>query len=147
MFFGRRIFGMAAMSASFSNSFMPNGWLRRRSTRSSSAPSFGRSSSSVLAGDAVVVVIDGTPVGWHAPGARRFEGQDDGRPLAGGGPWRTFRFAAGRAPELADTCVLGTLRARFHEAEGDMRELMVALITSPELRARPIVTPIATEAP
>ena len=92
--------------------------------------------------------LEGTDVDGPYDGAIELsERMADSRTIEACATERFFRFAAGRAPELADTCVLGTLRARFHEAEGDMRELMVALITSPELRARPIVTPIATEAP
>ena len=53
---------------------------------------------------------------------------------------RWFRFAAGRAPEERDGCVLGNLQTRLRQTDGDIRELMIALITSPEMRSRPLVT-------
>lgn len=53
---------------------------------------------------------------------------------------RWFRFAAGRAPEARDGCVLGNLQTRLRQTDGDIRELMIALITSPEMRSRPVIT-------
>jgi hypothetical protein len=53
---------------------------------------------------------------------------------------RWFRFAAGRAPEERDACVLSNLQTRLRQTDGDIRELMVALITSPEMRSRPSAT-------
>ena len=53
---------------------------------------------------------------------------------------RWFRFAAGRAPEERDACVLSNLQTRLRQTAGDIRELMVALITSPEMRSRPSAT-------
>lgn len=53
---------------------------------------------------------------------------------------RWFRFAAGRAPEDADACVLSNLQMRLRQTDGDIRELMIALITSPEMRSRRAAT-------
>jgi hypothetical protein len=52
-----------------------------------------------------------------------------------------FEYAAGRAIEDADACRVDALAAAFAAAGGDVRELLVALVTEPAFAVRPEVTP------
>ena len=53
---------------------------------------------------------------------------------------RWFRFANGRAPEDADACHVSSLERRFVRSGGDIRELLVSMVTRPEFRLRPMVS-------
>lgn len=53
---------------------------------------------------------------------------------------RWFRFVNGRAPEDADDCLLEGIRSTFDASGGDIRELLVAFVTRPEFRLRPVIT-------
>jgi hypothetical protein len=50
-----------------------------------------------------------------------------------------LRFALGRAPERGESCFLDRLVSRFSESGTDVRDLMVAIAASPELRMRPAI--------
>ncbi len=47
------------------------------------------------------------------------------------------RYALGRAPEREDACLIDRLADRFAESDGNVRDLLVAIVTSPEFRHRP----------
>lgn len=47
------------------------------------------------------------------------------------------RYAMGRAPETADACLVQRLTDRFSSTHGDVRDLMTAIVTSPEFRHVP----------
>ncbi len=47
------------------------------------------------------------------------------------------RYALGRAPERTDSCFIGRLADGFAETGGNVRELLVSIVTSPEFRHRP----------
>ena len=49
---------------------------------------------------------------------------------------QAFRYARGYREELADQCTLSTLRTRFRESGGDIRELLVALTLTPDFVRR-----------
>jgi hypothetical protein len=51
-----------------------------------------------------------------------------------------LRYATGRAPESADSCMIERLQERFEKNGGDMRELLVDIVKSPEFSLRPAVT-------
>lgn len=47
-----------------------------------------------------------------------------------------IRFALGRAPERRDACLLERMEDAFAESGGDVRELMIAIASSPEFQVR-----------
>ncbi|MDQ3035215.1 MAG: DUF1592 domain-containing protein [Myxococcota bacterium] len=49
-----------------------------------------------------------------------------------------LRYAMGRSPERADGCFMDRMVSELAEGGGDVRELMVAIVTSPEFRHRPV---------
>ncbi|AKF04922.1 DUF1592 domain-containing protein [Sandaracinus amylolyticus] len=51
-----------------------------------------------------------------------------------------MRYALGRAPEREDECLTSRLARSFHESGGDVRALMVDIVTSPEFRNRPLAS-------
>ena len=51
-----------------------------------------------------------------------------------------MRYALGRSIESEDACFLDRMQDTFAESGGDVRELLVAIVTSPEFRNRPVVT-------
>jgi hypothetical protein len=48
------------------------------------------------------------------------------------------RYALGRAVSRDDACLLERLGARFDASGGDIRDLLVAIVTSPEFRHRTV---------
>lgn len=50
-----------------------------------------------------------------------------------------FRYAWGRAPERADRCHVEALQEAFLASDGDLRELLVHIVTRPEFRLRPVI--------
>jgi hypothetical protein len=51
-----------------------------------------------------------------------------------------LRFAMGRAVEREDTCFAERLVSRFNASGGDVRDLMLGIVTSPEFRQRSVVS-------
>lgn len=50
-----------------------------------------------------------------------------------------MRYALGRSIEREDECFLDRMQETFSSSGGDVRALMVAIVTSPEFRNRPVV--------
>ncbi|MGF1466141.1 MAG: DUF1592 domain-containing protein [Sandaracinaceae bacterium] len=52
-----------------------------------------------------------------------------------------FRYAYGRGAEAPERCHLERIQQRFVDSGGDLRDLLVALVTAPEFRLRPPTSP------
>lgn len=88
--------------------------------------------------DAVVTLV-GTDITGEIDGAiemsQRFAESEQ---VAACAVSRWFRYSRGRGLEAVDRCALDRLNARFAASGGNLIELMVDLVKSPEFRQRPV---------
>jgi hypothetical protein len=54
---------------------------------------------------------------------------------------QTYRFILGRRETDAEACVMSRYRQLFQEKQGDVRELMLALVTDPSVLSRAAMAP------